>query len=168
MKEKKIWSKCYLTISNILKKLVWLLSSWTEYGNNDQLFVFQESKFNVYLCNLRWDHDRFQILRRCYGGILNFPALKIWEIHPLSTCYLNADFQTCSICRTTELEIPIPIFLHYCYKLPLKLPQKQIPITLLWLNLKKREFNILEVKFLKLKSMKFIFCQNVLIFPKPT
>ena len=29
---KKIWSKCYLIISNFLKTLVLLLSFWTEYG----------------------------------------------------------------------------------------------------------------------------------------
>ena len=31
---KQIWSKYYLTISNFLKKLVWLLSFWIEYGKN--------------------------------------------------------------------------------------------------------------------------------------
>ena len=103
-----------------------------EYGNNYQLFFFPESKFNVCLCNLR-----FQSLSRCYGGIFNFQTLKIWEIDLLGTCYLyfkiHADFQTCRISRTAELEVPIPIFFffHYCYKLHLKLLQKQISITLL-------------------------------------
>ena len=89
---------------------VWLLLFWIEYGNNDQLFFFLESKMNVYLCNLRWHHNRFQTLRSCYGGIFDFPTLKIWEIDPLGTCYIHANFQTCSICRTAELEILITIF----------------------------------------------------------
>ena len=113
-KKKDIWSKCYLIISNFLKKVVWLLSFWIEYGNNYQLFFFLESKFNVYLCNLRWSHNRFQTLRRCYGPIFNFWTLKIWEIDLLGTCYIHADFQTCNICTTAELEVAIPIFLHYC------------------------------------------------------
>ena len=108
--ENKKWFKCYLIISNFLMKLVWLLSFWIEYGNNYQLFFFPESKFNVYLCNLRWCHSRFQTLRRCYEGIFNFLALKIFEIDLLGAYYIYADFQTCSICRTAELEIPIPIF----------------------------------------------------------
>ena len=70
--KKKKWSKCYLTTSNILKKLVWLLSCWIEYGNNCQLLFFPECKFNGCLCNLRWHHNRFQTLRRYYGGIFNF------------------------------------------------------------------------------------------------
>ena len=78
---KKIWSKCYTTISNFLKKLVWLLSFWTEYGNNYQLFFLPESKFNVYLHNLRWRHNRFQTLR-CYGGISNFATLKFGKLIP--------------------------------------------------------------------------------------
>ena len=92
-KKKEIWSKYYLTISNFLQKLVWLLSFWIEYGNNYQLFFFAESKFNVYLCNVRCHHNRFQTLR-CYKGIFNFPTLKIWEIDLSGTCYINADFQT--------------------------------------------------------------------------
>ena len=104
--KKKI--KCYLTIRNFLKKLVWLLSFWIEYGNNYQLFFFPESKFNVYL---RWCHNRSKTLRRCFGCIFNFPTLKIWKIDLLGTCYIHADFQTCSIGRTAELEIPIPIFI---------------------------------------------------------
>ena len=131
--KKKIWSKCCITISNFLKKLVWLLSFWIEYGNNDQLSFFPEFKFNVYLCNLRWCHFRFQTLMRCYGGIFNFLTLKIWEIDLLGTCYIYTNFQTCSICRTAEPEMPIPSWaflgithpvLHWCCKLHLKLPQK--------------------------------------------
>ena len=106
--KKKI--KCYLTIPNFLKKLVWLLSFWIEYGNNYQLFFFPESKFNVYLRNLRWCHNRLQTLRRCFGCIFNFPTLKIWEIDLLGTCYIHANFQTYRICRTVELEVCIPIF----------------------------------------------------------
>ena len=88
---------------------------------------FPESKFNVNLCNLRWHHNRFQTLRRHYGDIFHFPTLKIWDIDLLGTCYTHANFQTCRICRTVVLEVPIPIFLlHYCDKLHLKLPQKQI------------------------------------------
>ena len=112
LKEKKI-SKCYLAISDFLKILVWLLSFRIEYGNNYQLLFFPESKFNVYLCNLRWHHNRFQTLRRCYGGIFNFPTLNIWEIDLLGTCYIHVDFQTCRICRTAELEVSMPIFWHY-------------------------------------------------------
>ena len=44
-------------------------------------------------------------------GICNFLTLKIWEIDLLGTCYIHTDFQTHSICRTAELEIPIPIFI---------------------------------------------------------
>ena len=44
-------------------------------------------------------------------GIFNFLTLKIWEIDLLGTCYIHTDFQTHSICRTAELEIPIPIFI---------------------------------------------------------
>ena len=109
--KKKIWSKCYLTILNFHKKLVWLPSFWIEYSNNDQLFFFPESKFNVYLCILRWHHNRFQTLGRCYRDIFNFPTLKIWEIDPLGTFYIHPNYLTCSICRIAELEIPIPTFL---------------------------------------------------------
>ena len=111
---KKIY-KCYLAISNCLKKLVWLLSFWIECGNNYQLLFFPESKFNVYLWNLRWHPNRFQTLRRCYGGIFNFLTLKIWEIDLLGTCYIHADFQTSRICRTAELEVPIPILFIYLF-----------------------------------------------------
>ena len=106
---KKKWFKCYLVISNFLKKSVWLLSFWIEYGNNYQLVFFPESKFNVYLCNLRWCHNRLQTLRRCYRGIFDFLTLKAWKIDLLGTYYIHADFQTCSICKTAELEIPIII-----------------------------------------------------------
>ena len=58
------------------------------------------------------------------GDIFNFLTLKIWEIDLMGTCYIHADFQT------AELEVPSPIFLLYCYKLRLKLPQKQLAITL--------------------------------------
>ena len=44
-------------------------------------------------------------------GIFNFLTLKIWEIDLLGTCYIHTDFQIHSICRTAELEIPIPIFI---------------------------------------------------------
>ena len=64
-----------------------------------QLFYFPEPKFTVYLRNLRWHHNRFQTLRRCYEGIFNSPTLKIWEIGLLVTCYIHADFQTCRICK---------------------------------------------------------------------
>ena len=95
--KKKTWSKYYLTISNFLKKLVWLLSFWTEYGKTYQLFFFPKSKLDIYLWNLRWRNNRFQSLRRCCRGILNFPALKIWEIDFLGTCYTQIGFHTCSI-----------------------------------------------------------------------
>ena len=107
-REKK-GSKCYLTISNF-HKTVWLLPFWIGYSNNYELFVFPESKFNVYLCNLGWHHNKFQTLTRCYGGIFNFLTLKIWEIDLLCTCYIHAHFQICRICRTAELEVPISIF----------------------------------------------------------
>ena len=44
------------------------------------------------------------------GASFNFPTLKIWEIDLLGTYYIHANFQICSICRTAELEIRIPIF----------------------------------------------------------
>ena len=109
-KKKKKRSKCYFSISNFLKTLVWLLLFWIGYGNNYQWLFFQESKFNVYLCNLRWHHNGFQTLTRCYGGIFNFLTSKIREIDLLGTCYIHAHFQTCRSCRTAELEVPIPIF----------------------------------------------------------
>ena len=83
------------------------------YGKNYQLFFF--SKFNVYLYNLRRHHNRFQTLRRFYWGIFNFLTLKIWEIDLLGICYISANFQTCSICRTTKLEIPIPIIYFFIF-----------------------------------------------------
>ena len=46
-------------------------------------------------------------------GIFNFLTLKIWEIDALGTCYIHTNFRTCSIFRTVELEMPIPIFLQY-------------------------------------------------------
>ena len=142
--KKKIWPKAYLTISDFLKRLVWLLSFWIEYGNNYQLLFFPESKFNVYLWNLRWHQSRFQTLTRYYRGIFNFPSLKIWKIDLLGTCYIHANFQTCRVCRTAELEVPTPdfYFLHCFYKLHFKLLQKQISITLFWINLKIWEFEI--------------------------
>ena len=76
------------------------------------IILFPESKLNIYLCNLRWHDNRFQTLRRCYRGIFNFQTLKIWEIDFLGTRYTHTNFQTRSIYRTAELEIPIPIF--YC------------------------------------------------------
>ena len=66
--------------------------------------------FNVYLCNLRRHHNRFHTLRRCHGGIINFPTLNIWEIDLLGTSYIHVDFLTCRICRTAELEVLIPTF----------------------------------------------------------
>ena len=78
-------SKCYLIISHFHKKLVWLLSFWIEYGSNYQLLFFPESKFNVYLWNLRWCHYRFKTLRIYYRGFFNFPTSKIWKIDPLGT-----------------------------------------------------------------------------------
>ena len=65
-------------------------------------FFFPESKFNVYLCNLRWRHNRFQTLKRCYGGICILPTFKIREIEHLGTCYIYADFQTCNIHREVQ------------------------------------------------------------------
>ena len=147
---------------------MWLLSFWVEYDNNYYYFFFWESKFIVYLCNLRCHHNRFQTLRGCCRGIFNFPTLIIWEIDLFGTFYIHADFQTYRIYRTAELEVPIPIFLHYCYKLHFKLLQKQISITLLWLNLKIQEFEIYKVKFLKLNPTKFTCYHNISIFPKPT
>ena len=73
---------------------------------------FQNLSLLYILCNLRWYYNRFKTLKRCYGGIFNSPTLKIWEIDLLGTCYIHADFQTCSICKTAELEIPIPIFIE--------------------------------------------------------
>ena len=73
---------------------------------------FQNLSLLYILCNLRWYYNRFKTLKRCYGGIFNSQTLKIWEIDLLGTCYIHADFQTCSICKTAELEIPIPIFIE--------------------------------------------------------
>ena len=42
-------------------------------------------------------------------GIFNFLTLKVWKIDLLGTCYIHTDFQTNSVCRTAELEIPISI-----------------------------------------------------------
>ena len=44
-------------------------------------------------------------------GIFNFLTLKVWKIDLLGTCYIHTDFQTHSVCRTAELEIPISIFI---------------------------------------------------------
>ena len=44
-------------------------------------------------------------------AIFNFRTFKTWEIDFLGTCYIHSGFQTCSICRTAELEIPVPIFI---------------------------------------------------------
>ena len=118
--------------------------------------------------NLRWRHNRFQTLMRCYRDIFNFSTFIFCEIDLLGTCYIHTGFQACSICRTAELEIPIPIFPHQCYKLHLKLLQKQMSKTLLQLNLKMWEFQTQKVKFLQLKPKKFICYQNISIFPKPT
>ena len=86
---KKIWAQCYLTISDFLKKLVWLLSFWIEYGNNYQLLFFPESKLNVYLCNLRWHDNRFQTLRRCYRGIFKFLTLKLISWVPVTSMLIS-------------------------------------------------------------------------------
>ena len=115
-------------ISNFLKNLFWLLSFWIEYGNNYQLFFFPKCTFNVYLCNLRRHHNRFQTLRRCHGGIFNFPTLNIWEIDLLGTSYIHVDFLTCRICRTADLEVLIPTFCNTVTNYILN-----------WLNLKIRE-----------------------------
>ena len=61
--------------------------------------------------SLRWRHNRFQTLTRCYRDIFNLPTLKIWEIDPLGTCYIHTNFRACSVFSTAELEIPIPTFL---------------------------------------------------------
>ena len=79
------------------------------------------------MCNLRWCHNRFQtFLRRCHGGIFNFPTSKIWEIDLLGNYYTHADFQTCSIHRTAELEISILFFACTSFKLLNCHMQKQI------------------------------------------
>ena len=109
---KKTISKGYLTIATFLKKLVLSTIILDGIWQWLSIFFFPESKFNVCLCNLRWRHNRFETLRRCYWGIFNFPTVKIWELDPLGTCYKHANSQTCSICRTAELEIPILFFLH--------------------------------------------------------
>ena len=98
---KKKWSKCYLTTSNILKKLVWLLSFWIEYGNNCQLLFFPESKFNAYLCNLRWHHNRFQTLRRCYRGIFNF---RHWKFGKLMSWVLLTSMPIFRLVEFVELQ----------------------------------------------------------------
>ena len=51
---KKIWSKFYLTISNFLKKLAWLLWFWIEYGSN-YLFFFQNLSSGRFQTLRRWD-----------------------------------------------------------------------------------------------------------------
>ena len=99
--KKKKWSKCYLTTSNILKKLVWLLSFWIEYGNNCQLLFFPESKFNAYLCNLRWHHNRFQTLRRCYRGIFNF---RHWKFGKLMSWVLLTSMPIFRLVEFVELQ----------------------------------------------------------------
>ena len=79
-KRKKKGSKCYLTISNF-HKTVWLLPFWIGYGNNYELFVFPESKFNVYLCNLGWHHNKFQTLTR---SLISWH----WKFGKLISCVL--------------------------------------------------------------------------------
>ena len=49
--------------------------------------------------------------KKRYGCIFNFLTFKIWEIDLLGTCNIHSEFETCSTCRTAELEIPIPIFI---------------------------------------------------------
>ena len=90
------WKSSPLTTRHITFQisLVWLQSFWIEYGNNYQLLFFPEFKFSAYLCNLRWRQNRFQNLKKCYGGIFSFPILIIWGIDLLNTCYIYADFQT--------------------------------------------------------------------------
>ena len=79
-KRKKKGSKCYLTISNF-HKTVWLLPFRIGYGNNYELFVFPESKFNVYLCNLGWHHNKFQTLTR---SLISWH----WKFGKLISCVL--------------------------------------------------------------------------------
>ena len=107
-----------------------------------------ESKFNVYLCNLRWHHNRFQTLQRCYRGIFNFPTMTIWEIDLLGTYCIHADFQTCSICRHAELETPKPIFctsvtnyILNCHRN--KYQQLYFDLHLIYGSLKFRKLNFL-------------------------
>ena len=42
----------------------------------------------------------------------------MWEIDLLGSYYIHADFQTCSICVTAEVEIPIPIFFALVLQTP--------------------------------------------------
>ena len=177
MERKKIWSKYDLTISNFLKNisLVTIVLAWL--WQQLSIIVFSpESKFNVYLCNLRWWHNRSQTLRRCYWSIFSFQALKIWEIDLLDTCYIHTDFQISTICRTTELEVPIPIFifsffifctsvrnyiLNCCRQKVNNFTFTYPKNTGVW-KLEKK------AKFFKLNPMKFIYYHNIPIFPKPT
>ena len=85
----------------------------------------------MYQFNLRWRHNKLQTLTRCYVGIFNFPTLKNWEVDLLGTSYIHADFQTCSICGTAELEIVIPIFIVLVLQTTPQVAQKQVSITLL-------------------------------------
>ena len=100
-KKKEIWPKCYLTISNVLKKLVWLLSFWIEYGNNYQLFFFPECKFNVYLCHLRWHHNRFQTLKTCYVASL---ISRHWKFGKLISLLLVTSMPIFRLVEFVELQ----------------------------------------------------------------
>ena len=97
--------------------------------------IFQNLSL-MYICNLRWRHSRFRTLRRCCRGIFNFLTLKIWEIDLLGTCYIYTDLETCSIVELQNQKFSSLFFWHQCCKQHLKLLQKQISITLLWLKLK--------------------------------
>ena len=126
-KKKKIWSKCYLTYQISSR----IYSDYCHFGLSMAIIInysfFQNVRL-MYICNLRRHHNRFQTLRRCHGGIFNFPTLNIWEIDLLGTSYIHVDFLTCRICRTAELEVLIPTFCNTVTNYILN-----------WLNLKIRE-----------------------------
>ena len=109
-------------------------------------YSFFQNLSLMYICNLRWHHNKFQTLSRCCRGIFNFLTLKIREIDLPGTCYIYADFQTVLF---VELQNYKFLFLFVCTS-----------VTNYILNL--------QVKFLKLNPMKFVCYHNISIFPKPT
>ena len=75
------------------------------YVKNVLDFFIYQFFHSIYVFNIYQDY--FRMLRKLYyGGIFNFLTLKICGIDIL---------QTCNICRTAELEIPIPTTLFFFF-----------------------------------------------------
>ena len=103
---KKIWFKClvpyHATFSQGISLITIILDSVWQYYQF--LFFFHNLLFHVYLCNLRWNHNRFQTSEMLQGASFISQYWKFGKlISLLYTCHIHANFQTCSICRTAEL-----------------------------------------------------------------